>query len=553
MSIQPLRIAEPVPRRPRGVFLLPLALAFAGSAMATSLSAQERVDMAAVNRIKDEGFNRSQVMDIASWLTDVYGPRLTNSPQMHAAGEYTMGKFREWGLTNPHYHWFDFGRGWQNDRTVAHVVSPTPYPVLAYPGAWTVGTNGPITADVVIVDLPPNSPVSDYARFRGQLRGKIVLASQPANVTPPFEPIARRHEAEGLDRMAAARIIPAPPLAGAPQTVAPGGRGGRGGGGGGGGGGRGVGPGAAGDGPPVMTAAARNQFFIDEGVAALLMPGSGRGNSGSVSNGPTGNRQPNALPSIPQVAVAAEHYGRMYRQIERGVPVRMELDVRNTFTSNDLRSFNIIAEIPGTDKRDEVVMIGAHFDSWHSGTGATDNGGSSAVMMEAMRILKATGVPLRRTVRIGLWTGEEQGLIGSRAYVADTFGSRAEPRPANSKISLYLNQDNGGGAIRGFYAQGNEGVMPIFTEWMKAVDSDSITVRHVTINSTGSTDHVPFDAAGVPGFQFIQDPMDYGSRTHHSSQDLYERLVATDMRHNSVAIAVFVMLAANRDELLPRK
>jgi Zn-dependent M28 family amino/carboxypeptidase len=244
----------------------------------------------------------------------------------------------------------------------------------------------------------------------------------------------------------------------------------------------------------------------------------------------------------------------MYRQVSAGIPVRMELDIRNRFT-DELQAFNVVAEIPGTDPqlRDEIVMIGAHFDSWHNATGATDNGGSSAVMLEAMRILKSSGVPLRRTVRIGLWTGEEQGLIGSRQYVARHFGSAAEPQPGHEKLSVYFNQDNGGGAIRGVYAQGNSAVMPIFREWMRTVDSDSITVRTVTARNTGSTDHVPFDAAGLPGFQFIQDPMEYGTRTHHSSQDFYERLVPADMRHNAVTVAVFVYLAANRDQRLPRK
>ena len=244
----------------------------------------------------------------------------------------------------------------------------------------------------------------------------------------------------------------------------------------------------------------------------------------------------------------------MYRQVTNGIPVRMELDIRNRFT-NELQSFNIVAEIPGTDPRlkDEVVMIGAHFDSWHNATGATDNAGSSAVMLEAMRILKASGVPLRRTVRIGLWTGEEQGLIGSRQYVAQHFGTAAAPKPAHEKIVAYFNQDNGGGAIRGVWAQGNAAVVPIFKEWLKAIDSDSLPARTVTIRNTGSTDHVPFDAAGIPGFQFLQDPMEYGTRTHHSSQDFFERLVPTDMRHNAVAVAVFAFMAANREQPLPRK
>jgi Zn-dependent M28 family amino/carboxypeptidase len=287
-------------------------------------------------------------------------------------------------------------------------------------------------------------------------------------------------------------------------------------------------------------------------VAAVLTPGTSRGNSGSVSNAPTGSRAVNAPASVPQVAVAAEHYGRMYRQVQKGVPVRMELDVRNRFTP-DTMSFNVVAELPGTDRKDEVVMLGAHFDSWHGATGATDNGGSSAVVMEAMRILKASGLPLRRTVRMALWTGEEQGLIGSREYVNTHFGTGDAAKPSHQKVSAYFNQDNGGGAIRGVYAQGNQAVVDIFREWIRTLDSDSISVRHVSITTTGSTDHVSFDRAGIPGFQFIQDPMEYGTRTHHSNQDFFERLQPADMKHNAVVMAAFAYLAANRPELLPRK
>jgi Zn-dependent M28 family amino/carboxypeptidase len=269
----------------------------------------------------------------------------------------------------------------------------------------------------------------------------------------------------------------------------------------------------------------------------------------------------------------------MFRQVARGVSVVMELDIQNRFTGEDLSSMNVIGEIPGTDKRDEIVMIGGHFDSWHQGTGATDNGCSCAVMVEAMRILKAANVPLRRTVRIGLWTGEEQGLIGSREYVAAHFAGRGPaptpdpavaaagggrggggrgggpliPRPDHAKFSVYFNQDNGCGAIRGVYTQGNEPAVAVFRDWFRHVDSDSISVRHITPANTGGTDHQSFDAVGLPGFQFIQDPMDYGTRTHHFSQDLYERLVPRDMMHNATTIATLVYLAANRNDLFPRK
>ncbi len=499
-------------------------LAVAGAVLVFPLlvAAQERIESSVIDRIKDEGFRRSQVMETASWLTDVYGPRLTNSPIARQAGEWAVKQMKEWGLTDPHLEWFPFGRGWINERNVAQVVAPVPYVVHVFPGAWTTGTNGPVTGDVAIVDLPQQPTDADYAKYKGQLRGKVVLAAPLPAVTPMFTAPGRRLMTSELDSIAAA----APPP---PRPVPP--RAGR----------------------PAQ-AYTREQFWLDEGVVAVLTPGTARGNSGSVSNGPTGNRQPDASASVPQLAVAAEHYGRMYRQVQKGIPVRLELDIRNRFT-DETQSFNVVADLPGTDPRlkDEIVMIGAHFDSWHNATGATDNGGSSAVMMEAMRILKASGVPLRRTVRIGLWTGEEQGLIGSREYVEKHFGTAQAPKPGHARLSAYFNQDNGGGAIRGVWAQGNTDVIPIFREWIKALDSDSISVRHVTQLNTGSTDHVSFDRAGLPGFQFLQDPMEYGTRTHHSSQDFFERLVPADMRHNAVVVAAFAYLAANRDQPLPRK
>jgi len=489
-------------------------------------SAQERIDMAALEKIREEGTQRSQVMTLSSWLTDVYGPRLTNSPQARAAGDWTVKTLKEWGLSNVGMEWFSFGRGWENELAMARVVSPSPYTVPVYPGAWSVGTDGLKTGDVVIVALDNNATVADAAPYRGKLRGKIVLAAPLPEVTPLFAPPGRRWTAAELDSLAA---LPAPAAQG---------------------GGGGQRP------APPADRLDRNKFWVEEGVLAVLTPGTSRGNSGSVSNAPNGDRSATPAASVPQLSLMAEHYGRMYRTVEKGIPVRMELDIRNRFTSDDLNSFNIVAELPGTDAnlKDEIVMLGAHFDSWHNATGATDNGGSSAVMMEAMRILKASGLPLRRTVRLGLWTGEEQGLIGSREYVTQHFGTADQPKPENAKVSAYFNQDNGGGAIRGVWAQGNPAVVPIFKEWLAAVDRDgTLTARHVTLANTGSTDHVSFDRAGIPGFQFLQDPMEYSTRTHHSSQDFYERLVPQDMMHNAVLIASFVYLTANRDEPLPRK
>ncbi len=292
-------------------------------------------------------------------------------------------------------------------------------------------------------------------------------------------------------------------------------------------------------------------FLVSEGVAATLEPGRGDGGTVFVLGG--GSRNAQDPPSVPQIVVAVEHYNRLVRILDRKIPVTLEFDIRNTFHDADLNAFNVVAEIPGTDKADELVMLGAHFDSWHSGTGATDNAAGSAVMMEAMRILKATGLRLRRTVRLALWTGEEQGLLGSRAYVNEHFGSRQtlELKPGHQKLSGYFNVDNGTGAIRGVYLQGHETIAPIFSAWMEPFQNLGMTT--LAIRSTGGTDHLAFNEVGLPGFQFIQDPIEYDSRTHHSNMDVYERLQAADMMKNAVIVASFVYHAANRDSLLPRK
>ncbi len=593
------------------------------AALATPLAAQQP-DMAVINRIKAEGWQRSQVMDISSWLIDVYGPRLTNSPIMRMAANWTLKKYSDIGLVNSHFEYFNFGRGWINEKSYMQVVAPVPFAVAGGPGSWMVGTNGLVRGEVVCVDPQPSTD-DDYARLKGTLRNKIVVTAPLVNVNPMFTAPARRHtdstlnalvnnqpglaraggppaaparggRAGGADtagRGAAGRaaappaapagragaitnlspapvgsgcsgiVFPPPP---APDPAAAPAAGGRGGGRGGAGGG---------------DAARRTQFYIDEGVLAIMQPSTSATNNGNYGNGPGGSQNPNTpIPRLAAFGAMAEHYNRIVRQLQRGVNVIMELDIQNRFTGEDLNSMNIVGEILGTDKRDEVVMIGGHFDSWHQGTGATDNGCSCAVMIEAMRILKAANVPLRRTVRIALWTGEEQGLIGSARYVAEHFAARGpapapDPtaavaaggggrgggrgggplvlKPDHAKFSVYYNQDNGCGAIRGVYTQGNEAAVPVFRDWLRHVDSDSISVRHITPANTGGTDHQSFDAVGLPGFQFIQDPMDYGTRTHHFSQDLYERLVPRDMKHNATTIAVLVYLAANSNTPFPRK
>jgi carboxypeptidase Q len=506
----------------RRVVILPAlcaALLVSGTLVRAQLT--DSVDLDAITRIKDEGFERSAVMDVAWWLTEVHGPRLTNSPQMRAAADWAVKRLNEWGLTNVKQEpWgTDFGRGWSNERTVVHVISPSPWPVLAYTRAWTPGTDRAVTADVV---LAPIASDADFDTFRGRLKGKIALLQPERPVAPLFEPPARRFTDENLQEM---RTQPVGPPAAGPG-----------------------GPGAA-----QQFAAKRNAFLLSEGVVAVLEPGNGRGDSGSVLTGSGGSRNAKDPPVPPQLAVATEHYNRIVRLTERGHTVTMEIDVRNTFHDADQRMFNIVAEIPGTDKADEVVMLGAHFDSWHAGTGAVDNASGSAVMMEAMRILKQSGVRLRRTVRMALWTGEEQGLIGSRMYVRNHFADPADMkvRPEHAKLAAYFNMDNGTGQYRGVYLQGNEAVAPIFRAWMEPFEN--IGMSHLTIRNTGGTDHLAFAAVGLPGFQFIQDPVQYSSRTHHSNLDVYDQLIASDLMKNAVITAAFVYHAANREQMLPRK
>lgn len=482
----------------------------------TASPAADRVDLDALYKIKEEGIQRSQVMDITSYLTDVYGPRLTGSPNLKAAAEWARQQLTEWGLANAHLEpWGPFGRGWSSERFSAQVVSPRPFPLIGYAGAWTPGTNGAVTAEAVVAVVDSEA---DFARFRGKLRGKVVLAQRVPAVQPLWDAPAHRMTAEELSNLA---MQPAP-----------------------------QGP-FGGGGNFQQLNQKRMQFYVDEGVAAVMYPG--RGDGGTVFGTGNGPRDPAAPPYPTTLSVAVEHYGRIARMLDKGVPVTLQLDIQNKFYDDDRNAFNVVAEIPGSDKADELVMLGAHFDSWHGGTGATDNAAGSAVMMEAVRILKATGLKTRRTVRIALWTGEEQGLLGSRAYVKDHFGDREtmQLKPEHAKFAGYFNVDNGTGRIRGVYLQGNEAVSPIFARWMEPFNNLGMTT--LSIRNTGGTDHLSYDAVGLPGFQFIQDPVEYGTRTHHSNMDVYERIQPFDMMENAVIVATFVYQTANRDEKLPRK
>ena len=493
--------------------------------------APSSADLSAIHQIKEEGFGNSKVMEIMSYLSDVYGPRLTNSPNIKEAANWTTGKMKEWQLANVHLEpWGPFGRGWSNERFSAQVISPRPFPLIAYPKAWTPGTNGSVTADAI---LAPILKEEDMAKYRGQLKGRFVLTAAIPESPERLEPQAHRYTDAELADLATQPV----PAAQNPEDRA------------------------------AQFRAQRElnlkiqKFLLEEGVAAWIEPS--RSDDGTVFVQQGGGRDKEKdPPTPPRVAVASGNYGRIYRMLDKKVPVTMQLDIQSKFYDDDLNSFNIIGEIPGTDKAkaDEVVMLGAHFDSWHGGTGATDNGAGSAVMLEAVRILKTTGLKMRRTVRIGLWTGEEQGLLGSRAYVKQHF---ADPEvgdagktviktlPEHAKLDAYYNVDNGTGKIRGVYLQGNEMVAPLFSAWMEPFHDLGMTT--LTIRDTGGTDHLSFNAVGLPGFQFIQDPLDYDTRTHHSNMDVYERIQEPDMKQMAVIVASFVYMTANRDELIARK
>jgi carboxypeptidase Q len=550
------------------VLSVALASAFVVALVGLPLrAADEAIDYESINKIKDQGLNvaNSKVMEIASWLTDVYGPRLSGSPNIQKAGEWAVAEMKKWGLVNvslePWANNRNFTRGWSNDKFYLASVSPQSFPIPGTPTAWTPGTNGLVRGEAILITETTEAELKQYA---GKLRGKFVLGAPPPEVAAWWTPPATRYTIEELDL----RESPRTPEFG---VTAPGGRGG----------GRGApqagrqggapgAPGGAAQGPPFN----RNDFFLAEGVVAVFST-SARGH-GIYTIG--GNRNADPAKTLPAITIPAEQYGQIARTLAKGLPVTIEADIKNTFHPNPTM-FNVVGEIPGTDKADELVMLGAHFDSWHASTGATDNAAGSAAMMEAMRILKQSGVRLRRTVRIGLWSGEEQGLNGSAEYVAMHFASRGAPpadaaaaggagaggqrgggrggggplelKPAHAKFSSYFNIDNGTGAIRGVYLQQNDAVAPIFRAWMEPLRSIGMT--HLTISNTGGTDHQSFDAVGLPGFQFIQDGVEYNTLTHHYNLDSWERLQPDDMKKNATIAAAFAFLAANREERLPRK
>ncbi|MBO0360270.1 M20/M25/M40 family metallo-hydrolase [Hymenobacter sp. BT186] len=508
------------------LFTLAGSLAVAAPALAQQTA--EKVDQAAIAKIKDEGLNRSKVMETAFYLTDVCGPRLAGSDGLKRAYDWTKNRLTQDGLVNAKLEpWGDFGRGWDIEKSYVAMTAPYYHTMIGAPKAWTPSTNGNVKKQVVYVKATTEA---DLDKYKGQLRDKIVVTEV---ATPPkegFEPDAKRYTDEELSKMAAATATPARPAA------------------------------TTSDADRMATYRARmalrtkmSDMLMAEGAAAVLSTRGGSQGTFFTSNGAP--YAADAKPVLPEIEMSPEDQLRIIRLVEAGIPVEVEMETKTRFQSQDLKGYNVIAEIPGTDKKlkSEIVMLGGHLDSWHAATGATDNAAGCAVMMEAVRILKASNLKPRRTIRIALWSAEEEGLFGSKNYVKNHFADPATMKllPEHEKLSAYFNLDNGGGKIRGIYQQSNEAVAPIFTAWLAPFADLGATT--VTPRNTGGTDHLSFDGVGLPGFQFIQDPLDYGTRTHHTNQDTYDRLIPEDLKQASVVVASFVYHAAMRDQKLPRK
>jgi len=528
--------------------------------LAVPALSQERVDLGLVDRVKTEAFENSKVMETLRNLTDVHGPRLTGSPGFEDAAKWAMGELNRYGLDKVHLEkWGPFGRPWTLEQSSLELIEPRYSQLDAVPLAWSASSNGPITGELVLAPLrvtftdgPKKSKeaLAAYrAKWSGKLRGKIVLLSDPKVPAPQTGVQFRRYTAAELGDMAAA-LAPATKLSAKkledvewPEDPAEVGK-------------------FFGSLPNALmeqlydlydeTVAQRGEFFAKEGAAGLLIE-DGRSHDGMLFSEAAGGFKAGSTPAPPSFVITAEQYNRIARLVQKGVGAKVRLNLKADMPDRNADGLNIIGEIPGGDKKDEVVMIGAHFDSWHAGTGATDNGAGSAVMIEVMRILKALNLKLDRTVRIGLWGGEEEGLFGSRAYVKEHFADPNTMRVTSehAKLSGYFNLDNGSGKIRGVYLQGHEAMRPIFEQWLSPFRDLGVTT--VSIRNTGGTDHLSFAAVGLPGFQFIQDPLDYGTITHHSSMDTWDHAIPEDLMQASAVIATLVYETANRKELLPRR
>jgi len=521
--------------------------------------AADSVDLAAVNKIKSEAFEHSKVMEHLEYLTDVYGPRLTASPEFKEAADWTLKRLQEYGLENAHLEkWGPFGRSWTLEKYALEMITPRYSLLAAAPLAWSSNTNGPVNGEPILAPLVNTQAVGRGERnleqfiqkYKGKLRGKVVLISEPVHNIADAEskPELHRYTDTELHELEIAptpvekiKIDPAnldPPeelearlrfFASIPPSVQDELRKRR-----------------------EALGIKRTRFLLDEGVLAVLQDDR-RARDGIDFAEAAGSYDPKNPAAPPTFVVTSEQYNRIVRLLENKTPVQMQVNLKARISDTAADAYNLSAEIPGGSKKDQIVMVGAHFDSWHTGTGATDNAAGSAVMMEVVRILKALDLKMDRTVRIALWSGEEEGLLGSKAYVKEHFG---DPRTmklttAHGKLSGYFNLDNGSGKIRGVYLQGNDAMRPLFEQWLEPFRD--LGVSTITIRNTGGTDHLSYDAVGLPGFQFIQDPLDYMTVTHHSSMDTYDHAVPGDLMQAAAVIASVVYDAATRPDMLPRK
>ncbi len=530
--------------------------------VASSLIAQDRpdrADLTLVSRIKSEAFDNSKVMDTLGYLTDVYGPRLTASPEFKEAADWAVKRMQSYGLENVHLEkWGPFGRSWALKQYSLEMIEPR-YAVLdAAPLAWSDATKGPATAEVVYAPYGSGRFTFDpkkqqqeldqyIAMWKGKLKGKVVLYARARDLTPATQPTFERYNDHDLSERGAAPT-PVAKLSDLENLQIP-------------------------DDPEEeqklfrslpggvldqfseerqKVAARRAKFFRDEGALGILNT-SGNSADGLIFAQAAGPYDAKDTLAAPTFVVSREQYNRMVRLAEKKIPVKVRFNLQADISSGNVDTYNISGEIPGGAKKDEYVMVGAHFDSWHSGTGATDNGAGSAVMIEVMRILKALNLKLDRSVRIVLWSGEEQGLLGSKAYVKEHFGDPETMKLTDShaKLSGYFNLDNGSGKIRGVYLQGNDAMRPVFEQWLAPFRDEGVST--ISIRNTGGTDHLSFDAVGLPGFQFIQDPLEYETITHHSQMDTYDHAQPADLMQAAAVIATVVYDAANRPEMLPRK
>jgi carboxypeptidase Q len=482
--------------------------------------AQEGPDLVTVAKIRNEGFKHSQIMKIAGYLSDVIGPRPTGSPEVTKAYNWTAEKMKQWGLKNVALEPFEFGIGWAPRYVSAHLLEPHYAPLIAISVEWGSSTNGKVAGQPVYVEI---ENAQDMEKYRGKLGGKIVLYVPPRKTPTNFTPSARRYDKTSLNERAE-------------FPIEPGDR----------------------DWEDYQRSFADDleDFFRAEKIGVLVQASPGRTRDyGTVhAAGIRSARFPDRQRPLPEIILAAEHYNRIHRiLVEYGEPVKMEVEVRNEFYAEDLNGYNVVGEIPGTDKKDEIVMLGGHIDSWSPGTGAADNAAGCAVCLEAVRILQTLGLRPRRTVRIVLWGAEEKGWVGSKSYVAKHFGDveTMTIKPEQAKVCAYYNYDNGSGKIRGIHLQENIQLKPIFEEWIKPFEDLGMT--HVVTRSTGGSDHGALDYIGIPSFQFIQDPLDYGTRIHHTNMDVYDHLIPEDLMQSAVIMASFIYNTAMREEMFLRK